>query len=185
LLQNYLNAIIKIHDHGVLGALLLIKSSEKIPNRNFKECMYAALAISLHNPDVYKDLKEGDGSNKAKSIGISFESFPIAFLLVFCDTAQTFGRLETKDGVEASQYPIKFFGIDINKNEKVTYKLAYLDSKKVPSAEQIKDWAHSSNEYFTSLKYSFIIEYYEPNKRDLICALYYIGSAEGHEYPVL
>lgn len=166
LLQNYLNAIIKSHDHGVLGALLLINSSTKIPYRNTNECFYAALAISLHNYDVSKNLKEIQSINKAEPSGISFESFPIAFLLAFCDAAQSYGRLETKNGVESSKQPIEFFGIDIVANEKVTYKLAYTDRSNYPTKEEIKKWDKIS-EVFKSLEYSFVIEYYKSKNNNL------------------
>jgi hypothetical protein len=164
LLQNYLNAIIKSHDHGVLGALLLIHSSKKITYRNINECYYAALAISLHNPIVYKSLREGECRNNKESTAISFESFPIAFLLAFCDTAQTFGRIETKGGEETNDYPVKFLGIDIVENEKVIYKLAYTDKTKIPTAKNIEDWAHGVNQIFKSFEYSFVIEYYKTDE---------------------
>jgi hypothetical protein len=168
LLKNYLNAIIGSHDHGVLSALLLIHSSEKIPNRNFKECLYAAFAISVHNYKVYIGLKEGEGANREKLYGITFETFPIAFLLAFCDTAQSFGRLEKKeDKIGASGFPVKFLGINIVEYEKVTYKLVYTNTEKIPTIDQIKDWSKESNEFFKSLKYSFVIEYYKPNEKYL------------------
>lgn len=178
LLQNYLNAIITYHDHGVLSALLLTYISEDIPYRNINECFYAALAISLHNTKAINGLREGECINKAESNGISFESFPIAFLLAFCDTAQSFGRLETKKGEKVDYYPSKFFGIDIVENEKVTYKIAYDRKGKIPDDKIIKDWANRSNKIFRSFEYSFVIEYYETNEEDekpdvekLICAL--------------
>lgn len=161
LLQNYLNAIITSHDHGVLSALLLINSSKKVPYKNINECFYAALAISLHNYKVAKNLREGECISRAQSIGISFESFPIAFLLAFCDTAQSFGRLETKNGLEAAKYPTQFIGIDILENEKVTYKIEYIDQNKSPDTGKIKEW-DKVNEIFRSLEYSFVIEYYKP-----------------------
>jgi hypothetical protein len=173
LLTNYLNAIINIHDHGVLGALLLIHHSSKLEGQEQEdqeisiknECLYAALAISLHNQTIYKDLKEGDRNE------ISFESFPIAFLLAFCDTAQSFGRLEMSDGLEVSKYPVIFFGIDTTEKEEVIYKLKYDDPNKVPECKDIKGWAKDINNHFRSYKYSFKIQYYKENRRNPICIL--------------
>ncbi|AKB53408.1 hypothetical protein A9239_12555 [Methanosarcina sp. A14] len=140
LLQNYLNAMISLHDHGVLSALLLIHASREVPYKNYNESLYAALAISLHNPEVYKGLRE-KGLSKDGSTWISFESFPMAFLLAFCDTAQSFGRLEVKDRKKVSEYPTEFLDIDIVANEKVSYRLLYKDKDKTPDSKMIHQWA--------------------------------------------
>jgi hypothetical protein len=160
LLQNYLNSIINVHDHGVLSALLLLHTSKGVPYRNLNECLCAALAISLHNPEVHKGLRERS-LTKDESTWISFESFPIAFLLAFCDTAQSFGRLEIKDRHKASEYPTEFLKIDIVPNEKVSYKLLYNEIDKIPDSKKILDWANNTNTVFKSLKFSFVIEHYK------------------------
>jgi hypothetical protein len=191
LLQNYLNAIIKVHDHGILSALLLINSSKRTTYRNRNECFYAASAISLHNPEVYGSLSEGECISQGRLIGISFESFPMAFLLAFCDTAQSFGRIEMSERKKINDYPVQFFGISIDVNEKVIYKLLYTDVNKTPTVEQINEWASMAlnedrdvkindklllkvqsndegrikvNKIFKSFEYSFVIEYYKPKK---------------------
>jgi hypothetical protein len=140
LLQNYLNAIISLHDHGVLSALLLIHSSKKVPYKNLNECLCAALAISLHSSEVHKGISE-KGLSKNGSTCIYFKSFPMAFLLAFCDTAQSFGRLEVKDRKKISEHPTEFLDIDIVENEKVSYKLLYNDKDKTPDCKKIHEWA--------------------------------------------
>jgi hypothetical protein len=80
--------------------------------------LYAALAISFHNKAVYETLTEGSKRR------VSFESFPIAFLLAFCDTAQSFGRLGKGNAKESVEYPVKFSDIKAE-GKKVIYELEY------------------------------------------------------------
>lgn len=165
LLRNYLDSIIEVHDHGVLSALLLIYYNSKATQKRFNECLYAAQAISLHNKPVYENLTE---ANKRR---ISFESFPIAFLLAYCDTAQSFGRLEGKEHVESSDYPVSFSGIEVIKNEgcsimqktKIICKLEYICGQlhKIPRVDMLERWAKDIHNVFNSEEYLFEIEYYK------------------------
>lgn len=159
LLKNYLGSIIECQDHGVLSALLLIEYNSGAREPRFLECLNAALAISLHNKTVYEDLTE----NSKKMI--SFESFPIAFLLAFCDTAQSFGRLEKKGAIESFEYPVKFSEIKVE-NKKVTFKLEYIskERKKIPTSELIEKWAKGIHDVFKSEEYSFEIKYFKENE---------------------
>lgn len=164
LLANYLDAIIESHDHGVLSALLLINNNSSSTQKRVNECLYAGLAISFHNHKIYEKLTEGYKSE------ILFESFPIAFLLAYCDTAQSFGRLEKKNNKRINDYPVKFSDIIVNKETTityVTYKLKYTDSKirKTPTAEQIRKWANGVNKHFKSKSYCFEIKYYNNQDR--------------------
>ena len=170
--RNYLDSIITKHDHGVLSALLLTNYTEGLKEKRYYEYMCAALAISLHNEPMFKNFTE---KNK-----IWFESFPIAFLLAYCDTAQTFGRLEGKEHVESSKYPIKFSGIRVEKNKnksmqkpRIVYKLEYLCEQlnKNPTEDKIKIWAKNVNNVFQSGDCHFEIEYYKKGGKDLICTL--------------
>lgn len=170
--RNYLDSIIKSHDHGVLSALLLTEYTKDSKEKRFYEYMCAALAISLHNEPVFKDFTE---KNK-----VLFESFPIAFLLAYCDTAQAFGRLEGKEHVESSKFPVKFSGIKIEKNKnhsntrvRVIYKLEYLCEQlnKIPTEDKIIKWAKNVNNVFESINYNFEIEYYKKDGKELIHAL--------------
>jgi len=161
LLRNYLDAIIETHDHGVLSALLLREYYSKSTQRRINECLYAALAISLHTKNVYKNLMEGNVRR------ISFESFPIAFLLAFCDTAQSFGRLEKREGKELLKYPVKFSDIAV-KDKNIIYELLYTSDRpaEVPADSEIfTSWADEVNNVFRSDEYCFDIKYYK-GKRD-------------------
>lgn len=105
LLKNYIQAIEDNQDHGVLSAILLINlfnktiegnyiGNHEIKSKRIVEIYLAALAISMHNSCIYKTLKED------ANIGyISFESFPLEFLLMYCDTAQEWGRKKEVDKV--------------------------------------------------------------------------------------
>lgn len=74
-------------NHGLLSAIMLLKQLIKPRGRGKKEYLYeVALAIALHPEDVYKEL----GSLTGKSL--TFEKLPFAFLLMFCDNAQEWGR---------------------------------------------------------------------------------------------
>jgi hypothetical protein len=177
--RNYLDSIIINHDHGVLSALLLADYTKDLNEKRFYEYMCAALAISLHNKSVFKDLTEQNQ--------VLFESFPIAFLLAYCDTAQTFGRLEGKEHVESSQFPIKFSGIKVEKNKnyleskvKIVYKLEYLCEQlnQIPTAGQINIWAKNVNNVFGSEKHHFEIQYCRKGGKEVIHTLLFGNVTE-------
>lgn len=152
LLKNYLDAIIESHDHGVLSALLLIHNyNSKVTQKIYNECLYAAFSISIHTKKVYENLMEGDMRR------ISFESFPIAFLLSFCDTAQSFDRIAKRQ-----DYHVRFSDIKFSDN-RIIYELEYLDEKgkKIPSPETIEGWAKQAHNIFKSSKFFFEIKYCE------------------------
>ena len=155
LLRNYLGAIIERHDHGVLSALLLRKYNSGSTQERIWMCSYAALAISLHTKHVYKNLTE-DNIRR-----ILFESFPIAFLLAFCDTAQSFGRLKNKDA-KKSTYPVKFFDIVVE-DKNISYKLLYTSNRpaEIPTSVKIEKWANEIHHVFKSEEYCFDIAYYK------------------------
>lgn len=157
LLRNYLDAIIESHDHGVLSALLLCEYNSGATERRINECLYAGLAISVHTKNVYKNLMERNARR------ISFESFPIAFLLAFCDTAQSFGRLEKREGEELVKYPVKFSNLVV-KDKKISYELLYTSPhpSKVPEdSDSYTSWADDVNNVFRSDEYCFDIKYYK------------------------
>lgn len=105
LLKNYIQAIEDSQDHGVLSAILLINlfmktiddsyiGDHKAKGKRIVELYLAALAISMHNSCTYKTLKES-----TKRGYISFDSFPLEFVLMYCDTAQEWGRKKEVDKV--------------------------------------------------------------------------------------
>lgn len=160
LMRNYLDSIIMTHDHGVLSALLLLNyfsEQESVSKKygNIKDdCLYAAFAISIHNR--YDNLME-NGMKR-----ISFESFPIAFLLSYCDTAQSFGRIGKRQ-----DYRSRFLDIKLSKG-KMSYEIDYLveEGKKIPSPEKIEEWAKRANDTYKSCNLFFEIKNDEVKDKD-------------------
>lgn len=75
--------LVEKRDHGVLGALMLLYQSE-MGKLEYSTIIYpSALAISLHQKLLIDDLFKGE---------IVFERNPLAFLLVYCDLIQEWGR---------------------------------------------------------------------------------------------
>lgn len=104
--QKFKNNFIKRltnKDHGVLGALILLSNSDR-NSRDFSEIIYpSALAISLHNMLIFDledkenicSVKENDKKElfcKGNCQLINFEENPLAYLLIYCDLIQEWGR---------------------------------------------------------------------------------------------
>jgi hypothetical protein len=193
LLKNYIQAIEDNQDHGVLGAILLINLFKKIIKDNYEEnrdeesrnegnarlveLYLASLAISMHNSCTYKSLKES-----ADKGYICFESFPLEFLLMYCDTAQEWGR---KKEVDKVFYDAPFLeSIDItkvgqgnnrqtNKNEEKPYDygvskiMCNLKYKGLnyPDEEKLNSFFLEKLSKFCSSKISFGVQYkYDKSK---------------------
>jgi len=166
LLGNYLNAIIENHDHGVLSALLLIEYNSGSTKKRLTESLYAALAISFHNKSIFENLLEGNVKK------ISFESFPIAFLLAFCDTAQSYGRVEKKGDKELLDYPVKFSNIKVE-NKKAIYELKYTSKhmKEIPTSDVIDNWAKGIHNVFKAKNFCFEIKHCNEYENEEIITL--------------
>ncbi len=72
------DAFIEENDHGILSGLMLMKNVEGIDEILVRE---AGCAISMHTETVYEQLGK-----------LHLNQFPFAFLLVFCDNVQEWGR---------------------------------------------------------------------------------------------
>lgn len=90
LLTNYYKAILSHQDHGVFSSLYLIENlifmNKSIDTHVVAEAYLAGLSISLHNSIVFSGLEEGS------EFEISFESFPLEFILIYCDILAEWGR---------------------------------------------------------------------------------------------
>lgn len=77
----FLGQLLKVHDHGALGALTILNINWNDSLR--KNATDAALAVALHNyiKDVNIPLKQ-----------IEIKCYPLAFLLTYCDAVQEWGR---------------------------------------------------------------------------------------------
>lgn len=150
ILPYYLDAV-RMNDHGVLSSLWLLgKWSEEIGaiTKRQLENYLSALAISFHNRIIFKYLKENSQHR------IYFESFPIPFLLAYCDTAQVWGR-RTKE----MEKDVKIQMVEIELSDKIiTLSLFY--SGKMPPFIDVQD----KDNFFKSSKYQFRIKFYGGEK---------------------
>ena len=186
LLKNYIQAIEDNQDHGVLSAILLINLYMKTIEGNYigdhgstskriVEIYLAALAISMHNSCTYKTLKEDT------NIGyICFESFPLEFLLMYCDTAQEWGRKKEVDKVFYDAPVLESITVDIpngkeinkepgiisnnehdkgkNKITQIICKLKY-EGLNHPNEEKLNSFFLEKLSKFRSNKISFGVQY--------------------------
>jgi len=87
-----LQKAILMNDHGVVSAIILLKQESLYPSgyenvENIEIIVnIASIAIAMHNKPVFKEAEER--SNQ----GICLSRNPIAFLLIYCDTVQEWGR---------------------------------------------------------------------------------------------
>lgn len=92
LLGILLQKAILMNDHGVISSIILIKQeslyTQGYPRvKNIETIInIASLAIAVHNKKVFKEIEER--SNQ----GICLSRSPIAFLLIYCDIVQEWGR---------------------------------------------------------------------------------------------
>jgi hypothetical protein len=162
LMGNYLDSIIGSHDHGILSTLLFLNyfSEYRSINPEYRsispecgsikdDCLYTAFALSIHNQ--YEKVME-KGLKRA-----SFELFPMTFLLSYCDTAQSFGRIGKRQN-----YRSRFSDIKYLDNNRIIYELEYLDEAgEIPEPKDIEDWAKQAHNTFKSSKFFFEIKYYK------------------------
>lgn len=95
LVQFFYKKITMVKHHCVLSAISLLKkaSTSGCDSSLLKEVFVpATLAILLHDKEVWKELKEQHGLAQ-----IEFDMDPIAFLLLFCDCIQEWGRPREAD----------------------------------------------------------------------------------------
>jgi len=146
MLSHYLHSV-KMNDHGVLSALWLLGKFENgsTLSRDLENYL-SALAISFHNPIIFKNVKEGG------QFRVTFESFPILFLLVFCDTAQNWGRRTMAEDYVKTQ----LVKIDLlQKQIKLTLFYATPFHNKLPHSIDVQD----KEKIFKSADYEFGIDY--------------------------
>ena len=90
LVKFFYEKITMVKHHCVLSAISILKKAKSSPL--LKDVFVpAALAISLHDKVVWEGLKNHHGLEYIK-----FDKDPIAFLLLFCDCIQEWGRPKEK-----------------------------------------------------------------------------------------
>jgi hypothetical protein len=100
LVKFFYEKITMVKHHCVLSAISVLKRATSSPL--LKDVFVpAALAISLHDKVVWKGLKDRHGLEH-----IEFDKGPIAFLLLFCDCVQEFGRPKevSRDGEDEQKF---------------------------------------------------------------------------------
>lgn len=91
-------------DHAVLGALTFLKKFQNCTQLSVQAVSHAALSILLHDPKNWKCFCgkasvedapewESDFSKKMLIPMLTLDSFPLEFLLAYCDEAQEWGRV--------------------------------------------------------------------------------------------
>lgn len=155
LMGNYLDSIIGSRDHGILSTFLFLNYFSEYRSISPEcgsikdDCLYTAFALSIHNQ--YEKVME-KGVKR-----VSFELFPMVFLLSYCDTAQSFGRIGKRQN-----YRSRFSDIKYLDNNRIIYELEYLDEVgEIPEFKDIENWAKQAHNTFKSSKFFFEIEYYK------------------------
>jgi len=123
----FLKQMIENKNHAPLSALALLNtiSKERIARMSynyrqttFSTAVYpAALAIVLHDNSILQEIPE--------NYNISFENMPLQFLLIYCDTAQEFGRTDSNESCLLKNFDLQSNFINI--------QLVFTDEKKYKS----------------------------------------------------
>jgi len=98
LVKFFYEKITMVKHHCVLSAISLLKKASGLDSSLLKKVFVpAALAISLHDKVVWKELQTHHGLAH-----IEFnDKYPIAFLLLFCDCVQEWGRPKEESNEES------------------------------------------------------------------------------------
>jgi hypothetical protein len=108
--------LLEKHDHGALSSLSLLNF--EWAGSDVKYAQDAAITVLLHN--YCKDKKTPFGQ-------LEFSTYPLPFLLTFCDAVQEWGRAQTnpkgmQKSVDSSK---KFKTLEIGLDKKITVVLSY------------------------------------------------------------
>jgi len=128
-----LNKIVHERNHGVLSSLALLKKSEseQISDETLSTEIYpAAVAIAIHDEGIWQPFRGKKPSWRSESCEwekefskcnylnhLDFSNQPLSFLLIFCDTAQEFGRPKFPYLKDASASKALFEDISIDKDK--------------------------------------------------------------------
>ena len=115
-------------DHAVLGALTFMKKFQNNTQLSTQAVSHAALSILLHDPNNWKCFCgevsvpnapdwEVDFSNKRLLPRLTLDSFPLEFLLAYCDEAQEWGRVGRDYEITKPQLE----DIQVNQSEVLTH----------------------------------------------------------------
>ena len=117
LVKFFYKKITMVKHHCVLSAISLLKKASVLDSTLLKRVFVpAALAISLHDQEVWKGLK--DLKDHPALVSIKFDKDPIAFLLLFCDCVQEWGRPKPKKAKSDNEEEQKFLLDKIKQSDK-------------------------------------------------------------------
>lgn len=133
-----LNKIVSERNHGVLSSLALLKkcgNEEGIDITSLSAEIYpAAVAIAIHDEGIWQPFRGKMPSWKKKKDcykweeefskhnylnHLDFSNQPLSFLLIYCDTAQEFGRPKFPNTKDDSSMKVQFEDLIIDKNSKI------------------------------------------------------------------
>lgn len=123
-----IGSLVGYQDHGLFGGLILMHIMEGETNPIIAN--EASLAIAMHSPKFYKQLKKLQEEKLKKEEKIYPQDFPFAFLLMFCDNAQQWGRPQIMEllvrGTETEKIKIKLIKMEIPPDQgSVNFQLKY------------------------------------------------------------
>lgn len=161
LVDEIWNSVVTRQDHGPLSAFFLLDHllcEKAILGIEVDEAYLAALAISCHHKEVFREV-----AYVGHEHFLTLEGFPFIFLLVYCDTAQEWGRRKKSEtGIEYSSPVFGNLVVQKEKGEVIT-TICYDSSEplKIPTPDRIKKLEESISSSFRARKYRFVIHYQE------------------------
>lgn len=164
LVDEMWNSVIIRQDHGPLSALVLLDSvlgTGKADRDRVNEAYMAALAVACHHKEVFRQVASVGGESF-----LTLEGFPFIFLLVYCDTAQEWGRKKREEnGIEYDSPVLE--SVEVKKmtpHTEVKTTLCYDslgDPDRIPEKPFISRIEAETACSFKSRNYSFVISYVE------------------------
>ena len=129
--RNWLNEqILEKHDHGVLSSLSILNFGWR--EEDLEYVYDAALSVALHNYWKNPDITQGE---------LAFSSYPLAFLLTYCDTAQEWGRAQAEPhnkNLRLVDTSVKFSKLEVNSAETIVVLSYEIEEW---CRKNIKDWS--------------------------------------------
>lgn len=158
-------------NHGILSALILLNRLEFEDDTNKLINYEAALSIAFHTKDVYELHTRNEYINSRSSRGfkLTFDAFPFAFLLMFCDNAQEWGRpfMRLLLDQRVNDQRVKVTLEDIIVNEKViTAILRYSGSTE--EIEKIKSKIPKPEEFWSPPKDMQLFIHHKVNDQSIL-----------------
>jgi len=183
----FLGMISQKKDHGLLSSMSLLKIAKRkgieTTDKKFSEIILpASFAIAIHNDDIWKILhgkyeeekyKKEMEENRKKWVeeaadlkclpSLFFDKYPVAFLLIFCDSIQEWGRSqkskEVRDAQEEANIQVKNITIA---SERVTVNLFASRTRKSSTflTNKLKEFEGLEN-FLKSPNLSFDIRFFD------------------------